>query len=46
MKTPADNSAMAQCCGNIQTSFSRCLGIQKAGLGYSRIHKSVNEKYF
>ena len=37
---------VAQCCGNIQPSFSKCLGIQKVCLGFERIHKNVNKKYF
>ena len=37
---------MAQCCGNIQPSFSKCLGIQKVCLGFKRIHRNVDKKYF
>ena len=34
---------MAQCCRNIQSSFSMCLGIQK---GFKRFHRNIKKKYF
>ena len=37
---------VAQCCRNIQPSFSKCLGIQKVCLGFKRFHKNVTIKYF
>ena len=37
---------VAQCCRNIQPSFSKCLGIQKVCLGFKRIHTNVDKKYF
>ena len=37
---------VAQCCRNIQPSFSKCLGIQKVCLGFRRFHRNVNMKYF
>ena len=36
----------AQCCRNIQPSFSKCLGIQNVCLGFKRIHRNVDKKYF
>ena len=37
---------VAQCCRNIQPSFSKCLGIQKVCLGFRRIHRNVDKKIF
>ena len=37
---------VAQCCRNIQSSFSKCLGIQKVCLGFKRFHKNIDKKYF
>ena len=37
---------VAQCCRNIQSSFSMCLGIQKVCLGFKRFHRNINKKYF
>ena len=36
---------VAQCCRNIQPSFSKCLGIQKDCLGFKRTHRNVYNKY-
>ena len=47
--TPASLIAcryMAQGCRNIQPSFSKCSGIHKVCLGFKRIHKNVDRKYF
>ena len=37
---------VAQCCRNIQSSFSKCLGIQKVCLSFKLFHKNVDKKYF
>ena len=37
---------VAQCCRNIQPSFSKCLGLQKVCLGFKRFHKNIDIKYF
>ena len=37
---------VAQCCRKIQPSFSKCLGIQNVCLGFKRIHRNVDKKYF
>ena len=37
---------MAQCCRNIQPSFNKYLGIQKVCLGFKRLHRNVDKKYF
>ena len=37
---------VAQCCRNIQPSFSKYLGIQKVCLGFKRLHRNVYKKYF
>ena len=37
---------VAQCCRNIQPFFSKCLGIHKICLGFKRIHRNVDNKYF
>ena len=37
---------MAQCCRNIQLSFSKCLGTQKVCLGFKRFNGNVDIKYF
>ena len=37
---------VAQCCRNIQPSFSKCLGTHKVCLGFKRFHKNVDIKYF
>ena len=37
---------MAQCCRNIETSFSKWLDIQNLCLGFKRIHRNVDKKYF
>ena len=37
---------VTHCCRNIQPSFSKCLGIQKVCLGFKRIHRNVDKKYF
>ena len=37
---------VAQSCRNIQTSFTRCLGIQKVCLCFQRIHRNNVKKYF
>ena len=37
---------VAQCCRNIQPSFNKCLGIHKVCLGFNRIHRNVDKKYF
>ena len=37
---------VAQFCRNIQPYFSKCLGIENVCLGFKRIHRNVNKKYF
>ena len=37
---------VTQCCRSIQPSFSKCLGIQKVCLGFKRIHRNVDKRYF
>ena len=37
---------VAQCCGNIQSSFRKCLGIQNVCLVYKRIHRNVDKNIF
>ena len=37
---------VAQCCRNIQPSFSKYLDIQKVCLGFKRLHRNVDKKYF
>ena len=37
---------VAQCCRNIQPSFSKCLDIQKGCLGFKRFYRNVDIKYF
>ena len=36
---------VAQCCRNIQSSFSKCLGIQRVCLGFKRFHRNIDNKY-
>ena len=36
---------VAQCCRNIQPSFSKCLGLQKVCLGFKRIRTNVEKQY-
>ena len=37
---------LAQCCRNIQPSFSKCLCIHKVCLGFKRFHRNIDKKYF
>ena len=40
---------VAQCCRNIQPSFNKCLPclrMQNVCLGFKRIHRNVDKKYF
>ena len=37
---------VAQCCRDIQPFFSKCLGIHKVCLGFERIDRNVDKKYF